>query len=73
MAPVSFRLVLTAGWEPLALGFLVRIKVRLDWIVSFSLREDLASRVVEGLGGVATRFPAGHWGLPPGWIFGFTC
>ena len=73
IAPVSFRLALTAGGGTVSFGFLGSNQGEIGFFVSFSLREDSASRVVDILGGVATRFPAGHWGLPPGWILGLTC
>ena len=70
---VSFRLALTAGLGTVSWDCLGSNQGEIGFFVSFSLREDSASRVGEGLDGVATRFPAGHWGLPPGWILGLTC
>ena len=59
---VSFRLALTAGGGTVSFCLLGSNHGEIGFFVSFSLREELASRVVEGLDGVATRFPAGHWG-----------
>ena len=68
---VSFRLGLTAFLETVCFGFFGSNQGEIGFFVRFSLREDLASRVVEISDDEVIRFPAGHWGLPPGQTISF--